>query len=33
LVSALIRVACVNLSSMKPQAIPEKILEEFSSVI
>ncbi|MGJ8682391.1 tol-pal system-associated acyl-CoA thioesterase [Paraglaciecola sp.] len=33
LVSALIRVACVNLSNMKPQAIPEKILGEFSSVI
>ncbi|MCF2947700.1 tol-pal system-associated acyl-CoA thioesterase [Paraglaciecola aquimarina] len=33
LVSALIRVACVNLSNMKPQVIPEKILGEFSSVI
>ena len=33
LVSALIRVACVNLSNMKPQAIPAKILGEFSRVI
>lgn len=33
LVSALIRVACVNLASMKPQAIPEYILEEFSRVV
>ena len=33
LVSALIRVACVNLSKMKPQAIPDKILGEFSRVI
>ncbi|MEO9945116.1 MAG: tol-pal system-associated acyl-CoA thioesterase [Paraglaciecola sp.] len=33
LVSALIRVACVNISNMKPQAIPEKILGEFSRVI
>lgn len=33
LVSALITVACVNFSNMKPQAIPEKILEEFSRVI
>jgi acyl-CoA thioester hydrolase len=33
LVSALIRVACVNLSNMKPQAIPEQILGEFSRVI
>ncbi|WP_299073839.1 tol-pal system-associated acyl-CoA thioesterase [uncultured Paraglaciecola sp.] len=33
LVSALIRVACVNLSNMKPQAIPKQILGEFSRVI
>tara|TARA_R110000868_G_scaffold41384_10_gene141533 strand:- start:341 stop:742 length:402 start_codon:yes stop_codon:yes gene_type:complete len=33
LVSALIRVACVNLASMKPQAIPENILGEFSRVV
>jgi acyl-CoA thioester hydrolase len=33
LVSALIRVACVNLSTMKPQAIPEQILGEFTRVI
>ncbi|MEP0355728.1 MAG: tol-pal system-associated acyl-CoA thioesterase [Paraglaciecola sp.] len=33
LVSALIRVACVNILNMKPQAIPEKILGEFSRVI
>ena len=33
LVSALIRVACVNLSNMKPQVIPENILGEFSRVI
>ncbi|WP_199271690.1 tol-pal system-associated acyl-CoA thioesterase [Paraglaciecola sp. L3A3] len=33
LVSALIRVACVNLSTMKPQAIPENILGEFTRVI
>jgi acyl-CoA thioester hydrolase len=33
LVSALIRVACVNLSNMKPQAIPVKIVGEFSRVI
>jgi acyl-CoA thioester hydrolase len=33
LVSALIRVACVNLLNMKPQAIPAKILGEFSRVI
>jgi acyl-CoA thioester hydrolase len=33
LVSALIKVACVNLSSMKPQAIPDNILGEFSRVI
>jgi acyl-CoA thioester hydrolase len=33
LVSAIIKVACVNLSLMKPQAIPANILEEFSRVI
>lgn len=33
LVSALIRVACVNLSTMKPQAIPAFILGEFSRVV
>ncbi|MBL4631416.1 MAG: tol-pal system-associated acyl-CoA thioesterase [Paraglaciecola sp.] len=33
LVSALIRVACVNLANMKPQAIPDNILGEFSRVI
>jgi acyl-CoA thioester hydrolase len=33
LVSALIKVACVDLSNMKPQAIPDKILGEFSRVI
>ncbi|MFT4941098.1 MAG: acyl-CoA thioester hydrolase [Paraglaciecola sp.] len=33
LVSAKIRVACVDLAKMKPQAIPVSILEEFSSVI
>jgi acyl-CoA thioester hydrolase len=33
LVSALIRVACVNLSNMRPQAIPDNILGEFSRVI
>ncbi len=33
LVSALIRVACVNLSSMKPQAIPDNILGELKRVI
>lgn len=33
LVSALIRVACVNLSNMKPQAIPENIIGEFSRAI
>ena len=33
LVSALIRVACVNLSNMKPQAIPDNILGEFSRVV
>jgi acyl-CoA thioester hydrolase len=33
LVSALIRVACVNLYKMKPQAITDKILGEFSRVI
>lgn len=33
LVSASIRVACVNLSTMKPQAIPEQILGEFTRVI
>jgi acyl-CoA thioester hydrolase len=33
LVNALIRVACVNLSKMKPQAIPDNILGEFSRVI
>jgi acyl-CoA thioester hydrolase len=32
LVSALIRVACVNLATMQPQAIPANILEEFSRV-
>ncbi|MDP5032711.1 MAG: tol-pal system-associated acyl-CoA thioesterase [Paraglaciecola sp.] len=33
LVSAIIKVACVNLSSMKPQAIPANILEEFKRVV
>ena len=33
LVSALIKVACVNLSTMKPQAIPAKILGEISRVV
>jgi acyl-CoA thioester hydrolase len=33
LVSALIRVACVNLSNMKPQVIPDNILGEFLRVI
>lgn len=33
LVSALIRVACVNSATMKPQAIPNEILGEFSRVI
>ncbi|MDU0356068.1 tol-pal system-associated acyl-CoA thioesterase [Paraglaciecola aquimarina] len=33
LVSALIRVACVNMSNMKPQAIPKMILGEFTRVI
>lgn len=33
LVSALIRVACVNLSNMKPQAIPETLLGELTRVI
>ncbi|MFQ3196506.1 MAG: acyl-CoA thioester hydrolase [Paraglaciecola sp.] len=33
LVSALIRVACVNFSTMKPQAIPASILGEFSRVV
>ncbi|NCP66567.1 MAG: tol-pal system-associated acyl-CoA thioesterase [Paraglaciecola sp.] len=33
LVSALIKVACVNISTMKPQAIPAKILGEFARVI
>lgn len=33
LVSALIRVACVDLSKMKPQAIPAFILGEFSRVV
>jgi acyl-CoA thioester hydrolase len=33
LVSALIKVACVDLSNMKPQAIPDKILGEFLRVI
>ena len=33
LVSALVRVACVDLSSMKPHAIPAHILGEFSRVI
>lgn len=33
LVSALIRVACVNFSNMKSQAIPDNILGEFSRVI
>jgi acyl-CoA thioester hydrolase len=33
LVSALIKVVCVDLSNMKPQAIPDKILGEFSRVI
>ena len=33
LVSALIRVACVDLSKMKPLAIPATILEEFSRVV
>jgi|TARA_R100000687_G_scaffold7370_7_gene7106 acyl-CoA thioester hydrolase len=33
LVSALVRVACVELQRMKPVAIPEFILEEFSSVV
>lgn len=33
LVSAIIKVACVNLSSMKPQAIPANILEELARVI
>lgn len=33
LVSASIRVACVNLSNMKPQVIPKNILEEFLRVI
>jgi acyl-CoA thioester hydrolase len=33
LVSAIIKVACVNLSKMKPQAIPANILEELARVI
>tara|TARA_R110000868_G_scaffold296684_1_gene557056 strand:+ start:318 stop:719 length:402 start_codon:yes stop_codon:yes gene_type:complete len=33
LVSAIIKVACVNLSKMKPQAIPAYILEELARVI
>ena len=33
LVSALIKVACVNLTTMKPQAIPANILGEISRVI
>ncbi|MGK0269325.1 MAG: acyl-CoA thioester hydrolase, partial [Paraglaciecola sp.] len=33
LVSVLIRVACVNLSNMKPQVIPDNILGEFLRVI
>lgn len=33
LVSALIRIACVDLATMKPQAIPENILKEFSRVV
>lgn len=33
LVSALIKVACVNLSTMKPQAIPANILGEFTRVV
>jgi acyl-CoA thioester hydrolase len=33
LVSALIRVACVNFSTMKAQAIPAFILGEFSRVV
>ena len=33
LVSALIRVACVNLSNMKPQAISDNILGELKRVI
>ncbi|MEP7703019.1 tol-pal system-associated acyl-CoA thioesterase [Paraglaciecola sp. 25GB23A] len=33
LVSATIKVACVNLSKMKPQAIPAYILEELARVI
>ena len=33
LVSALIRVACANLSNMKPQAIPDNILGELKRVI
>lgn len=33
LVSARIKVACVDISKMKPQAIPEFILGELSSVI
>ena len=33
LVSALIKVACVNLSTMKPQAIPAKILGELTGVV
>ena len=33
LVSAFIRVACVNLSNMKPHTIPDQILEEFLRVI
>lgn len=33
LVSAIIKVACVNLAKMKPQAIPANILEEFARVV
>lgn len=33
LVQALVRVACVNLSTMKPRAIPQNMLGEFSSVV
>lgn len=33
LVSATIKVACVNLSNMRPQAIPKSILGELSIVI
>lgn len=33
LVQALVRVACVNLSTMRPKAIPKNMLGEFSSVV